>query len=46
MGSDVHYALLIQNSGFNQVKQFKAYNTHEDCMADVPINSTCYIVPT
>ncbi|XP_058829687.1 trafficking protein particle complex subunit 11 isoform X2 [Topomyia yanbarensis] len=46
MGSDRTYAILSQREKLNFQGVFKNYNPHRDCMEQIAVISSCYIIPT
>lgn len=46
MGSDRTYAVLSMREKLNIQKGFKNYNPHQDCMEQIAVISSCYIIPT
>nr|XP_029726510.1 trafficking protein particle complex subunit 11 isoform X1 [Aedes albopictus] len=46
MGSERTYAVLSMREKLNIQKGFKNYNPHRDCMEQIAVISSCYIIPT
>ncbi|XP_062553378.1 trafficking protein particle complex subunit 11 isoform X2 [Armigeres subalbatus] len=46
MGSERTYAVLSLREKLNVQKGFKSYNPHRDCLEQISVISSCYIIPT
>ncbi|XP_058459958.1 trafficking protein particle complex subunit 11 isoform X2 [Malaya genurostris] len=46
MGTDRTFAILSKREKLNVQGVFKNYNPHRDCMEQISVISSCYIIPT
>lgn len=45
MGSDRNFAILTMSSSMNKILPFKPYNPHSDCLQNIQLTYSCYIIP-